>query len=345
MKMKTLLFIASFILTSNFLMAQEFYLNNSSKISTIYKPIQSNWSNININESYEFLDNSGFGKIRSEATDDKEYVIGTFSYENYSFNRTLVFKEKLIVGYIDKVKFIASCIPCLDNELLRKFASNSLMKSMISENMPVHIQEDKVMKESVLNEFYKLCEKDGLYNMTGDVSSGLYDVSKSNYGSDFKILRSCKVELDNNKIYEFTLSKFVALNEGVYVMGQYNLKDIDTYDLAKMIEIFLIDCKLKGLDFPKNTIDAKFESLEENIIGLSYAKNNDQLIKIKVDPKAWGESSNPKRWYLLYHELGHDVLNLEHGNGGKMMFNFIDRGYSWSEFWEDKNYMLNNYLK
>jgi hypothetical protein len=326
-------------------MAQEFYLNNSSKISAIYKPIKSNWSNININESYELLDNSGFGKIRSEAAGDKEYVIGTFSYENYSFNRTLIFKEKLIVGYIDKVKFIASCIPCLDNELLRKLAGNSLMKSMISEDMPAHIQADKVMKESVLNEFYKLCEKDGLYNMTGDVSSDLYDVSKSNYGGDFKILRSCKVELDNNKIYEFTLSKLVALNEGVYVVGQYNLKDIDTYDLPKMIEIFLIDCKLKGLDFPKNTIDAKFESLEENIIGLSYAKDNDQLIKIKVDPKAWSESSNPKKWYLLYHELGHDVLNLDHGNGGKMMFNFADRGYSWIEFWEDKNYMLNNYSK
>ena len=128
-------------------------------------------------------------------------------------------------------------------------------------------------------------------------------------------------------------------------MGQYNLKDVDTYDLKKMIEIFLIDCKLKGLNFPKNTIVAKFESLEGNIIGVSTGKDNDQLIKIKIDPKAWSESSIPKRWYLLYHELGHDVLNLEHGNGGKMMFNFIDRGYSWKEFWEDKNYMLNNYLK
>jgi len=28
-----------------------------------------------------------------------------------------------------------------------------------------------------------------------------------------------------------------------------------------------------------------------------------------------------------------------------MMFNFADKGYSWSEFWEDKNYMINNYSK
>ena len=112
-----------------------------------------------------------------------------------------------------------------------------------------------------------------------------------------------------------------------------------------MIDVFLVDCKLNGIKLQNNVIDVKFESLDDNTIGLSYAMNNDKLIKIRIDPQAWSESSAPKKWYLLYHELGHDVLNLEHGNGGKMMFNFADRGYSWSEFWEDKNYMLNNYSK
>ena len=48
--------------------------------------------------------------------------------------------------------------------------------------------------------------------------------------------------------------------------------------------------------------------------------------------------------YILYHELGHDVLNLEHGQGGKMMFNFADRDYSWDEFFKDKEYMFSYYL-
>ena len=115
---------------------------------------------------------------------------------------------------------------------------------------------------------------------------------------------------------------------------------------ATVIEhIGIVACAEHGIELAENIIDAKFESLEGDIVGLSYAKENDQLIKIKVDPKAWSLSSEPKRWYLIYHELGHDVLNLDHGNGGKMMFNFIDRGYSWNEFWEDKNYMLINYIK
>ena len=77
------------------------------------------------------------------------------------------------------------------------------------------------------------------------------------------------------------------------------------------------------------------------IINFEAPSENDTLIKIKVDPEKWAKSSIEKRWYVLYHELGHDVLNLDHGQGGKMMFNFVDRNYTWDEFFNDKQYMFN----
>jgi len=80
------------------------------------------------------------------------------------------------------------------------------------------------------------------------------------------------------------------------------------------------------------------------VIGVSTERNNDSVINLKIDPENWSKSSLQKKWYLLYHELGHDVLNLGHGEGGKMMFNFIDRDYEWEEFVTDKNYMF-NYFK
>ena len=67
-------------------------------------------------------------------------------------------------------------------------------------------------------------------------------------------------------------------------------------------------------------------------------------INIKVDPVSWEESSIEKKWYIIYHELGHDILNLEHGQGGKMMYNFVNRDYTWSEFIRDKKFMF-NYFK
>lgn len=329
---------------SNLSKAQEFYLNKSSKITTIFRPIQSNWTNINLNESYTFLENSGLSKIVTKSAIDKQYITGSYSYENYIFKRTLIFKDKVIVGYFDNVDFLAGCMSCMNNDLLRRSAGNPFLIDFAKKNKAEYKKKDDKVKDLVLNKFYSLCDRDGLYNMTGDISSDLYDVKKSNSGGDYKIVRSCKVEIEDNH-FMFHLSKIVALDEKTYIIGQYDLKKVDTYDLHKMIDIFLLDCKLNGFNFTSNTIDAKFEQLEGNIIGLSYAKDDDKLIKIRVDPRAWSESSKPKRWYLLYHELGHDVLNLEHGNGGKMMFNFADRGYSWNEFWEDKNYMLKNYSK
>ena len=95
--------------------------------------------------------------------------------------------------------------------------------------------------------------------------------------------------------------------------------------------------------FDEKNILATFETLQGNTIALSYGMDNDSKIIIKVDPEKWANASEVKRWYILYHELGHDILNLKHGEGGKMMFNFVDREYTWDEFYEDKEYMFKAY--
>ena len=57
----------------------------------------------------------------------------------------------------------------------------------------------------------------------------------------------------------------------------------------------------------------------------------------------WLKSSLPTKFYILYHELGHDVLNLMHGQGGKMMFNFTEEEYSWKDFFIDRDNMFKKY--
>jgi hypothetical protein len=325
--------------------AQEFYLNNSGEISGIYKTIPSNWTELNINESYDFLRGQGFENIKAEQDGDVKYISGTFSKQNYFLKRTIRFKKKLVDAYVDIIQFPQMCLPCFDKESLLAVEGNPYMTNKINENILNDELKDKQMKEKVINEYHKYCKKDGLYSMTGNVSSDLYDVKKTGKSSIYKTIRTCKVELQDDRIYDFTLSKTVLFIEKDYLIQGLNLKTFNTYDLEGMINIFLSDCKLKGLIVSKNVVDARFESLQNGVLGVSFGKDNDTLIKLRIDPRNWAEASAPKRWYLIYHELGHDILNLEHGNGGKMMFNFADKGYSWSEFWEDKSYMLNNYLK
>ena len=127
------------------------------------------------------------------------------------------------------------------------------------------------------------------------------------------------------------------------VIGDTNIEDVNVYDLEAMVRLFLKDCELNNIKLSSDyKITSTFETLDKGEVALAYGILNDKEIIIKVSPEKWSKSSNPKKWYILYHELGHDVLNLQHGQGGKMMFNFTEKDYTWDDFFKDKDYMFNS---
>ena len=124
-------------------------------------------------------------------------------------------------------------------------------------------------------------------------------------------------------------------------IGDKNLEEINTYDLTAMVDFFLSDCKRAGLNVPGiETLDASFIPFEDETLAIALGMNDDSKITLRVDPAKWEKASKQKKWYIIYHELGHDVFNLKHGQGGKMMFNFADRDYTWDEFYSDRDYMI-----
>ena len=134
------------------------------------------------------------------------------------------------------------------------------------------------------------------------------------------------------------------IKELKYFINDIDIREISMYDLTAMVNVFLNDCSEFNIPTPNiNTLKATFEPLGDNTVALAFGMNDDDAIVIKVDPDKWQKASDAKKWYILYHELGHDVLNLEHGEGGKMMFNYAEREYTWEEFFEDKEYMFNSY--
>ena len=130
---------------------------------------------------------------------------------------------------------------------------------------------------------------------------------------------------------------------------------IDYFDLNGLIDIFIedfeyfknkyIECNIiptqyteKLDDFlfkiKKNSVrTVDFDLNEEGVLGLSKSIYDDSRITVTVNPKLWKFSSNPHRLFIMYHELGHDILNFEHGEGGKMMFTISDRDYNFREFY------------
>lgn len=140
---------------------------------------------------------------------------------------------------------------------------------------------------------------------------------------------------------------------------------VDTFDLKAMIETFMLDYGSHILNemeqsFYKGDIDraeiygkskieaqpiiADFIQLENGTIAIAEGMNNDNEVNIVVNPINWKNYSEAKRFYIIYHELGHDVFNLTHGNGGKMMYNYADKDVTWKDFIDDRVDMFNRYV-
>lgn len=109
----------------------------------------------------------------------------------------------------------------------------------------------------------------------------------------------------------------------------------NSYDANEEFDMY-IDKFYRDLEFygiypkkPKSTI-IKFSRLDQidnttHIHGLSFGVNNDNIIEIYINPSTWKKFNKPMRYFLMYHELAHDVLNLDDleakiENKGKLMY-------------------------
>ena len=233
---------------------------------------------------------------------------------------------------------------------------NDIVKNNIKNNYTTSQTSNKLNYKSGAGKFYDLIEENIIikpipindsneeYFSENIYSNGEYFESKNDNGYYFLIFSfkdkgTSELLEKTNNLQDSTNKSFENIR---FTIGNQDMRKINQYDLEAMVKIFLEDCKKFNKKVPEiNTLKATFEPLEGSVIALSYGYGDDSTIVIKVDPEKWAKSSIEKKWYVLYHELGHDVLNLEHGQGGKMMFNFADKEYTWDDFFNDKDYMIN----
>lgn len=336
----TFYFISYFYFAAS---SQDFYINNNSDLIQTNRQISDKWVDLNQNESNQFLSQSGFSQIQKTNNGNKEIVVGKIEGDNFVLKRNLIFENNEIKSYVDEIMFIQPCLVCLANKMMAKSRNNYGMGDLFASSLNSAKISDTKVKDDIYTGYSMSLKKDGMnmntpyvYNQTEII---LYDTLDT---EDYKTIRYLKMGLDEDDIYEIQVGKAVFINEIEYKIGDIDLKTFNQYDLKAMVELFLIDCKNNGIAIKPNQIKVAFIPLGNNILGVSSGKNKDTQIELKIDPELWANASGPKRWYLIYHELGHDVLNLEHGEGGKMMFPFADKGYSWREFWTDRQYMFNH---
>jgi len=339
----TFTFFLSVLFTKLF--SQDFYFNQDGGIVYLNIKIPDNWSNLNLSEANDFLIETGFSRVNMINNGDKILVAGIISTKEYTYTRLLAFKNNLVISYTDKVVFMQPCVLCFAKEAKQKLSSNPTMTDILENGYQKAIKQDEKLKNLFYKNHTESLRRDGINDqLLGDITDYGFSFSNSIRKDEYTLYRNCSLALDH-PAYVFTSERTVVVNEINCYVNDFNLKEINQYDLKLMVNVFLQDCKNHNIKVGANQIFATFEKLDGQLLGRSYGINIDTKIILKIDPIKWEAASAPKRWYLLYHELGHDVLNLQHGNGGKMMFNFAEKGYSWKEFWEDKNYMFESYKR
>lgn len=162
--------------------------------------------------------------------------------------------------------------------------------------------------------------------------------------SNFQLTQHKDDELyyDLEKMISIFLEDFKSQIKQLWILHWERLVNRTIISRAELATETKIREELRALYMQINniTVSSYFEELPDNMLAYSYGIDNDDEIIIKVNPTKWIESKNPLKWYVLYHELGHDVLNLRHGQGGRMMFNFPTKNYSWEEFFQDRQSMF-----
>lgn len=87
------------------------------------------------------------------------------------------------------------------------------------------------------------------------------------------------------------------------------------------LDQFIADANKRGIDLSHvrdGQIDIYWGDTDGDIAE-AIGMNEDDSVQIIVNPIIWTELSELERKEIMYHEFGHDILNLEHTSHGIMM--------------------------
>ena len=53
--------------------------------------------------------------------------------------------------------------------------------------------------------------------------------------------------------------------------------------------------------------------MPDGVLGIALGMNADNTVLVKINATHWNELSENQKWWLVMHELAHDILTWEHG--------------------------------
>ena len=176
--------------------------------------------------------------------------------------------------------------------------------------------------------------EDKLISLSGISDGSNFD---RNYYVFFNITNSVIFEdqynnMDNNYVGDYE-------NFEPYVDQFY--RELEQSGIAK-VRPKKINIRLESLDTSENTY---------HMHGFSTGFDNDDIIDITINKRSWNTFSKAQKYYLIFHELAHDVLNLDdldynNPNEKNIMYPSIHsfKSLSMDDFIDNFNLLLEEYM-
>ena len=175
--------------------------------------------------------------------------------------------------------------------------------------------------------------EDKLINLSGFSEGSTFE---KNYYVFFNITKSVVFEdqynnIDNNYVGDYE-------NFEPYVDQFY--RELEQSGIVK-VRPKKINIRLESLDTSKSTY---------HMHGFSIGFDNDDIIDITINKRSWNTFSKAQKYYLIFHELAHDVLNLDdldynNPNEKNIMYPSIHsfKSLSMDDFIDNFNLLLEEY--
>ena len=280
---------------------------------------------LDVKIQYRHYDLSSHGQVLGIPS-DYSYISETRGFYEFIFDNDKSTYFKLDSAYFKNLK-------SLDNKLFLKFRKHK--KALIRWNYKKSLKVSYECKNYIKNSNPCIMRLEGKFvinNVKEVWAYKDYIISLSGFTAAYNKYREIEAPTGKNK--------------NLYKVSN-GLANVNPFNLEKYIDKFILDAKINhNIDLSyvnKRNRLIIFRELKGKTIATAYKMNNDNDVFVKVDPENWNAANQSKRWYIIYHELGHDILNLEHGECGAMMTATTSGNYTWGRLEKDKNTMFESY--
>ena len=131
----------------------------------------------------------------------------------------------------------------------------------------------------------------------------------------------------------------------------YDLTSLNPFELSAYLDVFVKDAAAFGIDL-SYVYDGSvsFEFKNDPVAGpetIAYTDSlgKDDKVHVVVNPYWWNQASPAKRLAIMYHELGHDILNFDHDSDeGPLMSVYAQSDYTYEDLFALRAQMFTDYL-